>query len=116
MNPKPIVRTPLTKEQLDEAALLKHLYTAAQHGLSQAEFGASFDIGSQGAVWQYLNGRTAINLKAAKGFAKGLNCNVSDFSPRLAAEIEGLARHAMDSSAPAQAARRIPIVIPPPVA
>lgn len=99
MSPKPIVRTPLTKDQIDEAALLKHLYTAAQHGLSQAEFGASFDIGSQGAVWQYLNGRTAINLKAAKGFAKGLNCNVSDFSPRLAAEIEGLARHAMDSSA-----------------
>lgn len=98
MSSKPVVRTPLTKEQIDEAALLKSLYTATNHGLSQAEFGATFEIGSQGAVWQYLNGRTALNLKAAKGFAKGLNCNVSDFSPRLAAEIEGLARHATDSN------------------
>jgi transcriptional regulator with XRE-family HTH domain len=96
MSKKMIVRTPLTPEQMEESATLKRLYEAAKrgHGLTQAEFGARYEIGSQGAVWQYLNGRTALNLKAATGFAKGIGCSVSDFSPSLASEIEALSRHA----------------------
>lgn len=35
-------------------------------------------------VWQLLRGRSPLSLQAAKGFARGLGCNISDFSPRLA--------------------------------
>ena len=52
---------------------------------SQDAFGAMFGIGSQAAVGHFLNGRSAISPKAAAGFAQGLECKVSDFSPRLAA-------------------------------
>lgn len=57
----------------------------AQHGLSQAAFGEKYGIGKQGAVWQCLNASgMPISLKAAQGFAHGLNCSIADFSPRLA--------------------------------
>lgn len=55
------------------------------------DFGATHGIGSQGMVWQYLDGHRALNTKAAAGFARGLSCQVSDFSPRLAKEITMLA-------------------------
>lgn len=90
MAAKPILRTPLTPSQLDDAERLKHLYKHTPHQLSQADFGAKFDIGSQSAVWQYLNGKTALNIKAAYAFAEGLKCSVSDFSPTLASQIDSL--------------------------
>ena len=93
MTSKKIMRTPPTPENTAEAESLKRLFTTSGHGLSQAEFGARYEIGSQGAVWQYLNGKTVLNLKAAKGFASGLGCNVIDFSPRLAAKIDDLSKH-----------------------
>lgn len=92
------MRTPPTLENMAEAEKLKKLFAASRHGLSQAEFGARYEIGSQGAVWQYLNGRTVLNLKAAKGFAVGLECNVIDFSPRLAAEINDLSKHTAETT------------------
>jgi SOS-response transcriptional repressor LexA len=77
----------LTDENLQESARLKALYERANHGLSQAAFGEKYDIGNQGAVWQCLNGKgMPISLKAARGFARGLGVDISDFSPRLAAE------------------------------
>lgn len=93
MNQKKVVRTPLTAEQAADASRLKALFNSTNHGLSQADFGAAHDIGSQGAVWQYLNGKTALNLTAARKFADGLKCSVSDFSPQLAAEIDALSAH-----------------------
>ena len=73
---------------IEEAAALKALYNArsGQLKLSQAEFGAQFGLGSQGMVWQYLNAGSPLNLAAAVKFAKGLGCEVSDFSARLAKE------------------------------
>lgn len=70
-----------------EAALLKKLWEKADHPErgTQAEFGEKHGIGSQGLMWQLLNGKTPISLGAAKSFASGLGCNVADFSPRLAA-------------------------------
>ena len=91
MPPKKIVRTPLTEEQIADAQRLKDLFSRTPHGLTQGAFGHHFEIGSQGMVWQYLNGKTALNIKAASGFASGLGCKVSDFSPKLAASIEHLA-------------------------
>lgn len=80
-------RKPLSPTPLDDAARLKRLYNE-RTSLSQAEFGARFDIGNQGAVWQYLNGRRPLNLKAAKGFASGLGINIEDFSPSIAQTIK----------------------------
>lgn len=85
----------VTEENRGEAAALKKIYTGAPHngkpsGLSQAAFGAQYDIGSQAVVWQYLNGAIPLNLRAATGFARGLGCRIADFSPRLAKDAAAL--------------------------
>ncbi|RQT74783.1 helix-turn-helix transcriptional regulator [Burkholderia cepacia] len=56
--------------------------------LSQGEFGARYGIGTQGMVWQYLNGRRPLNIAAATAFATGLGVKIPSFSYRLAQEIE----------------------------
>lgn len=80
-------RKPLSPTPDDDARRLKKLYSE-RTTLPQAEFGARFDIGNQGAVWQYLNGRRPLNMKAAKGFASGLGVNIEDFSPSIAEVIK----------------------------
>lgn len=85
--------------QKDDAARLKKLYNDAGPS-SQDSFGAENGIGSQGMVWQYLNGNRPLNLPAAIKFANGLGVRVSDFSPTLA-------HHLM--SAPPENKRRPPI-------
>lgn len=71
---------------IEESERLKALYNERVKDLSQAEFGAKYDIGSQGMVWQYLNAKSPLNLLAATKFAQGIGCQISDFSERLAAE------------------------------
>ncbi len=84
-------RGKVTDEHRKEAELLKSIWDRTYDerklkGLhTQAVFGEEFDIGGQAVVGFFLHGRTALSLKAAKGFAKGLNCLIADFSPRLAA-------------------------------
>jgi hypothetical protein len=78
----------ITDENRRESDLLKKIWEQTGHsGLTQAEFGYRFDIGTQAAVGFFLNGKSAISLKAAKGFARGLACRIADFSARLA-ELE----------------------------
>lgn len=90
----------LTDENRAESVRLKALYEKSTHGLSQAAFGDSFGIGSQGTVWQCLNGKgMPISLKAAQGFAAGLKCQISDFSPRLAKLAEGIAHSVSEANA-----------------
>lgn len=84
-------RAIVTEENLRESAKLKDLWKQAKHGFTQEEFGAKFEIGGQAAVWQFLNGKTPLSMKAAKGFAKGLGCQIGDFSLRLSTEAEALA-------------------------
>ncbi|WP_454056063.1 S24 family peptidase [Cupriavidus sp. Marseille-Q8015] len=55
--------------------------------MSQDEFGNRFEIGSQSMVWQYLNGKRPLNIRAATNFARGLDVSVEAISPRLADEI-----------------------------
>jgi transcriptional regulator with XRE-family HTH domain len=57
-------------------------------GMSQAEFGAEYGLGTQGMVWQYLNGYTPLNYDAAAKFAKGLRCMIRDFSPEMSDALE----------------------------
>lgn len=84
-------RTPQDKVvpawQTEEAAALAKLF-ADRTDLSQAEFGARYGIGSQGMVWQYLNGHRPLNIAAATAFAVGLGVKIPSFSNRLAREIE----------------------------
>lgn len=81
------IATPETRE---ESRRLREIWAATPEKPSQAVFGARFNIGSQSAVALFLNGTTPLSMKAAKGFADGLRCEVSDFSPRLAADINRL--------------------------
>lgn len=82
-------RTP-SKAVVDlESTALKAAFEARAAGLSQEKFGLEFDIGSQGMVWQYLNGHRPINLSVALKFSKGLGVPVEQFSPRLAKELHG---------------------------
>ncbi|WP_099750445.1 S24 family peptidase [Bordetella bronchiseptica] len=74
---------------VDEAAALKRLYQDRVK-ISQAAFGAESKIGTQGAVWQFLNAHTPLNADVAVKFAAALGIDVRSFSPRLADEIEGL--------------------------
>lgn len=77
----------LTPENKEESRRLKELWDVSKHGLTQEQFGALYEIGNQGMVWQCLNGTgAAISLKAARGFARGLGVQIADFSPRLATE------------------------------
>ena len=85
---------PLTKEQLDDAARLKQLFATWQRtqrdaGLPSSQEAISDLLGfTQSALSQYLNGRIPLNFEVAAKFAGLLQCDVSDFSPDLAAQLE----------------------------
>lgn len=87
----------VTHETISEAALLKTIWESKSPVPNQAVFGETFEVGGQSAVGQFLRGETPLGLKAAAGFARGLECTIFDFSPRLAeqarlyGELSGLA-------------------------
>lgn len=79
--------------QAEDAARLKAIYDARPAPqLSQAEFGALHNIGSQGMVWQYLSGHRPLNIAAAVAFAQALRVTVDDFSPIIAEQISEAAK------------------------
>ncbi|MPT06039.1 S24 family peptidase [Delftia tsuruhatensis] len=79
-----IRKVKITPETQEESLRLRAIWDGAQGRPNQAAFGEMYDIGNQSAVGQFLRGETPISLKAAVGFAKGLGCEIQDFSPRLA--------------------------------
>lgn len=68
---------------------LKSLYAERIEaaGMSQSEFGKAYGIGTQGMVWQYLNGYRPLSYESAAKFAKGLGCRIGDISPEMAEEL-----------------------------
>ena len=73
----------------DAHTRLRRLYEErAPKGMTQAEFGKTYGIGSQGMVWQYLAGHRPLNIEAAAKFARGLRCNIRDISPEMADALE----------------------------
>lgn len=80
----------VTDVHREESKRLRALWDGRRKKTTQAEFGQAYGIGSQAAVGQFLNGHAAISLKAAKGFARGLDCEIADFSERLAQEAAAL--------------------------
>lgn len=86
----PSRKAKITDEHREEAARLKAIYESVSPP-SQKEFGKDNGIGSQGAVGNYLNGHSALNLEAATAFALALGCKIRDFSRRLALEAQKVA-------------------------
>lgn len=73
----------------DAHRALKRLYDErVPTGMTQEEFGAQFGIGTQGMVWQYLNGHRPLNVEAAAKFARGLRCTIQDISPEMASTLQ----------------------------
>ena len=56
-------------------------------GITRAEFGKMYGIGTPAMVWQYITGYTPLNYDVAARFAKGLGCRIEDFSPEMANEL-----------------------------
>lgn len=86
-------RGKISEENVEESNRLRKIWDstlasrAADEAGTQEAFGAKYSIGNQAAVGHFLNGKTALSMKAALGFARGLRCEVGDFSPRLAARL-----------------------------
>lgn len=80
-------RSKITEEHRREAARLKALWDDGRPRKTQAEFGDAYGLGNQANVGHYLAARSPLNAKAAAAFAAELKCPISEFSPRLAAEI-----------------------------
>lgn len=72
--------------QVDDAARLKALFKEKSE-LSQMAFGARYEIGTQGMVWQYLNARRALNLDALLKFSRGLGVNPAQISQEIAKRL-----------------------------
>ncbi|STD04966.1 Uncharacterized HTH-type transcriptional regulator CBU_1416 [Cronobacter sakazakii] len=78
----------LTTEQLEDAKRLKALYESKKKELGVTQYTIADDLGiTQGAVGHYLNGRNALNVEVASGFARLLQVSISDFSPSIAAKV-----------------------------
>ena len=92
-----------------EASALKSLFDDRTRDakISQETFGAVNEIGTQGMVWQYLNGRAPLNLRVALKFSQGLGVPVSSFSPRLAAELAAAGENIAAEPRPHWDARRL---------
>ena len=88
--------------QMEDARRLKALFDAREPKISQAEFGAQYDIGSQGMVWQYVAARRPLNIKAVTAFARGLGVTVEEISPTIASEITSAASHTSSHAYPAE--------------
>lgn len=84
----------VTDEHKREAEALRKIYEEKlaerikDSAGTQAEFGEKYEIGNQAAVGFFLSGKTALSLKAARGFALGLGVQIDAFSPRLAEMAE----------------------------
>jgi SOS-response transcriptional repressor LexA len=77
----------LERWQLQDAVRLRTLFTERAK-VSQEKFGQAHGIGTQGAVWQYLEGRIPLNIAVALKFSRGLDVPLREISPTLADQVE----------------------------
>jgi hypothetical protein len=70
---------------------LKRLYEEriTPTGMTQEQFGAQYDIGSQAMVWQLLNGYVPLPYEVAVKFTMGLRCTIRDISPEMDEWMKG---------------------------
>lgn len=92
MNDTDKKKAKVTPEQVEECRKLRELYDqriakiGKKNMPSQERIGEDYGIGSQSMVGHFLGGRSALTLDAAVSFSRLLECDVADFSPRLAAK------------------------------
>ncbi|MBX9753816.1 MAG: helix-turn-helix transcriptional regulator [Pseudomonadaceae bacterium] len=86
-----MTKKPLPPERKIENDKLKALYDAKKKelGLTHYALADALDI-SQSGVSHYLNGINPLNTSSAAILARLLKVDVSEFSPRLAAEIRSI--------------------------
>lgn len=95
-------KIPLTPEQLADAARLKELYQRQSKSLKINQNDIADELGvGQSAISHYLNAVNPLNPRAAAAFAKILQISISDFSPKLAAELRSMNDGASVSGTPA---------------
>lgn len=101
-------KLPLAEWQIEDSQRLKALYgrKRSELGLTQDRIAADLGEGvTQGAVSHFMNGRTALSLRAAVVFAKALQVPVSEFSPTLADQLEKMRDVPMALAGPEVAAK-----------
>lgn len=84
-------KSKISEENRRESAALLSIWNA-KHTLSQTDFGEAYGLGNQSNVGHYLHARNPLNLKAAMAFATHLDCEIADFSPRLARELKSVSQ------------------------
>ena len=90
--------------ELDAAKNLKVLFDKKVR-TTQKSFGREFGIGTGGMVSQYLNAKRPLGLSAAIKFAKGLDVDLFEISPQLAAQLPPGSRQENSNHHLAQEAR-----------
>lgn len=89
----------LTPQQISAAERLKGIFIERKSELSLTQQKVADIMGvTQGAVYQWLNGKTPIGYKALVGFAKILQCEPELIFPELCAEFGGHLEQVMEKS------------------
>lgn len=87
---KPSKKASLQPWQVEDAKRLKSIFSTQKtvRKFTETSFAEDyFDGVTQGAINQYLNGRTPLNLDALLKFSIGLGCLASEISPTLAEKL-----------------------------
>lgn len=92
--------------QREDAKRLRDLWDA-KRPMSQERFAAEFFNATQGAVFQYIDGRIPLNLDALIRFATGLSVKVDDISPTLSERLRAVVGPKDDPLLPLTAEERL---------
>jgi phage repressor protein C with HTH and peptisase S24 domain len=87
-------RLPLSEWQMADSERLKAIFKKKRGELNLTQEKLAAELGetvTQGAISHFMNGRTALSIKAATVFARALQVPVSEISPTLADRIEEMA-------------------------
>ena len=86
-----IARRDLSSLEQEDSARLRAIWDRKKDSLSlsQQDVADAFGISNQTAISQYLNGKIPLNLEAAIKFAKVLEVNIREISPRHAQWVFG---------------------------
>lgn len=83
--------SPLSQEQLADAARLKNVWLAykkSHPGASQEKLAFECGWKTQGAVTQYMNGKIPLNISALLKFSAALHASPDSISPSLAKQLQ----------------------------
>jgi phage repressor protein C with HTH and peptisase S24 domain len=86
-------KVPLADWQVEDSKRLKALYNQKRGELALTQDKIAAELGegvTQGAVSHFMNGRTALSLRAAAVFARALQVPISEFSPTLSEQLAAL--------------------------